>query len=361
MGIERFTIEVRPPFRLDLTVWALRRRPHNTIDAWDGTTYTRTLVSGGAALQVAVRQEQGRGARLVVEVRRRGRRPPEAAVEETRRVVERMLGVGVDLSGFYELAAADDRLAALALRFRGMRPPRFPSVFEALVNAVACQQLSLDVGIHLLDRLTAAYGPRVALGDAGAGFPAAERLAAAAPEDLRRLGFSSAKAATLVELSQRVATGALELESLTEIDDSEATAALVALPGIGRWSAQYVLLRGLGRLEVLPGDDVGVRNSLRRRFDLPSSAGYDEVAAMAERWRPYGGLVYFHLLLDGLARSGRLGEDLVTPGLRVEGGRRREPGAAAAGADGRASSRAGVDGRASRRAGADGRASREVV
>ena len=234
MGIDRFTIEVRPPFRLDLTVWALRRRPHNTIDAWDGTSYTRTLVSGGVALQVAVRQEQGRGARLVVEVRRRGRRPPEAAVEDTRRALERMLGVHVDLSGFYELAAADDRLAALALRFRGMRPPRFPSVFEALVNAVACQQRSLDVGIHLLDRLAAAYGPRVALDDAEAGFPVAEHLA--------------------------------------------------------------------------EGDDVGARNSLRRRFDLPSSAGYDEVAAMAERWRPYGGLVYFHLLLDGLARSGRLGE-----------------------------------------------------
>ena len=195
VGIERVTIEVRPPFRLDLTLWALRRRPHNTIDVWDGTTYTRTLVSGGEALQVAVRHEQGRGARLVVEVRCRGRRPPETAVEESRRIVERMLGVHVDLSGFYALAAADDRLAAL-----------------------------------------------------------------------------------------------------------------VALPGIGRWSAEYVLLRGVGRLEVLPGDDVGARKSLRRRFDLPSSAGYDEVAALAERWRPYGGLVYFHLLLDGLARSGRLGE-----------------------------------------------------
>ncbi len=353
VGNDRLTIEVRPPFRMDLTVWALRRRPHNTVDAWDGTTYTRTLVSGGVALQVAVRREQDRGARLVVEVRPRGRRPNEAAIEEARGVVERMLGVHVDLSGFYELAAADDRLAALALRFRGMRPPRFPSVFEALVNAVACQQLSLDVGIHLLDRLAAAYGPRVALDDAGAGFPAAERLAAAAPEDLRRLGFSSAKAATLVELSQRVATGALELESLVEVDDAEATAALVALPGIGRWSAEYVLLRGLGRLEVLPGDDVGARNSLRRCFGLPSSAGYDEVAAMAERWRPYGGLVYFHLLLDGLARSGLLGEALDTPGLRVEGGRTGEPGAAPAGAS-EQTSRSGQTGRS-------GQAGREVA
>lgn len=309
MGIARFIIEVRPPFRLDLTVWALRRRPHNTVDSWDGTTYTRTLVADAVPVRVAVHQDDAgnrKRARLGVEVNRDGEAPSEAGVAEVRHTLAGMLGLGVDLAGFYELAASDERLVGLAGRFRGVRPPRFTSIFEALVNAVACQQLSLTVGIHLLDRLAAVYGPEVALRGTTPGFPTAECLAVAEPSHLSRLGFSMAKARTIIELARRVASGTLDLNALVQADDEDATAALVALPGIGRWSAEYVLLRGLGRLGVFPGDDVGARNNLRRHFELPAAAGYGDVVTLAKDWWPYGGLVYFHLLLDALSRDGHL-------------------------------------------------------
>jgi DNA-3-methyladenine glycosylase II len=309
VGAVSFEIEVRPPFRLDLTVWALRRRPHNTVDAWDGASYTRTLLADGLPVQVMVREEPGGSpgpVRIGVVLRRRGEAPSEAAAAEVRSTVERLLGLDVDLAGFYELAASDQRLASLAQRFLGVRPPRFGSVFEAIVNAVACQQLSLDIGIHLLDRLADVYGPTVAVRGVTAGFPGPERLAAAEPAHLWRLGFSRAKARTIVEVARRAASGTLDLDALPRTDVAMLTAALVSLPGIGRWSAEYVALRGLGHLSVLPGDDVGARNSLRRHFDLPASAGYDDVAALARSWWPYGGLVYFHLLLDGLAGAGHL-------------------------------------------------------
>ncbi|MGH9169538.1 MAG: DNA-3-methyladenine glycosylase family protein [Acidimicrobiales bacterium] len=312
MGIRRLSLEVRPPFRLDLTVWALRRRPHNTVDSWDGTTYRRTLLAGGAPVAVAVRQEPDDcpdKARLAVEVRRRVAAPSDAALDEVQRRLGRMLGLGLDLAGFSGLARNDGRLDELARRFVGVRPPRFPTVFETLVNAVACQQVSLTVGIHLLDRLAHLYGPTAGVRGSAPGFPSAERLAEAQIPELRRLGFSHAKARAISLLAPKVASGALDLEHLEHLDDNKALAALVALPGIGRWSAEYVLLRGLGRLHVLPGDDVGARNNLRRRFGLPVDAGYDEVARVAAQWRPYGGMVYFHLLLDGLAGSGHLAAD----------------------------------------------------
>ncbi|MGH9089751.1 MAG: DNA-3-methyladenine glycosylase family protein [Acidimicrobiales bacterium] len=310
MGTRRIELEVRSPFRLDLTVWALRRRPHNTIDTWDGTTYRRTLVAGGGPVAVAVRQEPDDAAhppRLGVELRRRGGEPSDAAADQVRRTLERTLGLGADLAGFYDLARSDERLDQLARRCSGVRPPRFPSAFEALVNAVACQQLSLTVGIHLLDRLAFVYGPTAGVRAATPGFPTSEHLAGAEPSHLRRLGFSQAKARTLVLLARRVASGTLDLDALEHLSDDRAVAALVALPGIGRWSAEYVLLRGLGRLHVLPGDDVGARNSLRRRFGLSADAGYDDLAALATRWSPFAGMVYFHLLLDGLAVAGHLG------------------------------------------------------
>jgi DNA-3-methyladenine glycosylase II len=102
----------------------------------------------------------------------------------------------------------------------------------------------------------------------------------------------------------------LDLEALRDADDGQVKSTLLGLPGIGRWSAEYVMLRGLSRYHVLPGDDVGARNNLRRRFGLAQDAGYDAVASLSRRWQPYAGLVYFHLLLDALAARGYLEEGL---------------------------------------------------
>ena len=76
-------------------------------------------------------------------------------------MIERTLGLGFDLSGFYRMAGADSLLAPLAARYRGVRPPRFPTVFESFVNAVAFQQLSLESGLGLLNRLSTTYGTAV--------------------------------------------------------------------------------------------------------------------------------------------------------------------------------------------------------
>jgi DNA-3-methyladenine glycosylase II len=309
--VRGLVIEVRSPFRLDLTAWALRRRVHNAVDRWDGTCYRRTLVVRDRPVDVSVRQQSGPAAPvLAVEFRGSSAALDDGTAGEARRLLERTLGLGVDLAAFYRLAEGDDRLRTLARRFSGMRPPCFPSVFETVVNAIACQQLSLVVGIHLLNRLSGRYGAASSARGAQPGFPTPERLAGADPEGLRELGFSRAKARAVTGLAEQVASGELDLEALRDVDDSRALATLRGLSGVGRWSAEYTLLRGLGRFHVLPGDDVGARNNLRRRFGLAPSAGYDAMAELSRSWWPYGGLVYFHLLLDALAGAGH-----VTPSL----------------------------------------------
>lgn len=293
------------PFRLDLTAWALRRRAHNEMDRFDAGCWRRVLLVAGRTVEVGVTQPSGPDRpRLMVKVKARGSPGGEAFEEVVRRIVCRCLGVDLDLRRFYRLADSDPRLSGLAGRFHGMRPPRFPTVFEALVNAIACQQLSLTVGIHLLNRLCAGFGPAGPGRHAAAGFPAPERLAEVDPGDLRPLGFSGAKARAICVLARRVASHDLDLEGLDRAGDDDVRRVLLGIGGVGRWSAEYTMLRGLGRLHVLPGDDVGARNNLHRRFDLSASAGYDEVVGLAQSWWPYGGLVYFHLLLDSLAGTG---------------------------------------------------------
>jgi hypothetical protein len=101
----RFEIEVPAPFRLDFTVWTLRRRAHNAVDRWNGACYRRTMVTrGGEAVEVVVRQEPDpERSRLAVELRGSGAKSPELAEPEIRRLLDRTLGLSVDLGGFYHL------------------------------------------------------------------------------------------------------------------------------------------------------------------------------------------------------------------------------------------------------------------
>jgi DNA-3-methyladenine glycosylase II len=216
--------------------------------------------------------------------------------------LDRLLGLRVDLSAFYALAARDPVLASLARRFRGLKPPRFPTIFEALVNAIACQQITLTMGIRLLNRLAEGYGYTAPDGEA-VGLPEPVRLARVEPEALRDLGFSRQKALALVGLARTAAEGRVDLEALAGLDDAAAVACLRELRGIGRWTAEYVLLRGLGRLHVFPGDDVGARRNLRRWLALTGDLDYAGVQQVLAAWQPYAGLIYFHLLLDRLAAS----------------------------------------------------------
>ncbi len=295
----------RPPFRLDLTAWALRRRAQNRIDHWDGHTYRRALIIDGRRLEVAVAQA-GRPDRPRLDVALSGVRPTPSRAVTVTEVLTRLLGLEVDLSGFYARAAADSALGRLAQRYRGLKPPRFPTLFECLLNAVACQQLSLAAGLTVLSRLAEAAGSR-----AGAPhpFPAPLAVLRLTASDLRELGFSERKAHTILELACAAVDGELDLDRFTPLEDDEVVGRLMQRPAIGRWSAEYVLLRGLGRLHVFPPTDVGALNGLRRF--LAASGLDDDPARALTRWREHAGVLYFHLLLCGLEERGAL-----DPGLR---------------------------------------------
>jgi DNA-3-methyladenine glycosylase II len=303
----QFEITAPGPFRLDLSVWALRRRPGNAVDRWDGTTYRRALPLAGSPADIAVQQVGAEDApRLAVTLTTDTSIDHDTVCSEATVLLRQILGLDIDLSNFSSSLGSDPDLHELMTRFRGLKPPRFPSLFESLANAVACQQLTLTFGIELLNRLAATFG-RPAPGSSGAHiFPGPRDLAGVDPEALRSLGFSGQKSLALVTLADQVERGTLCLEDISRLDDDAAAVALRALRGIGRWSAEYVLLRGLGRLRVFPGDDVGARNNLKRRLGITTPLDYDAVRLITNRWAPYGGLVYFHFLLAGIDEAGWL-------------------------------------------------------
>lgn len=306
MNTMTFSLDPVPPFRLDLTAWTLRRRPDNLVDWWDGQTYRRILALEDEAVELAATQF-GASDTPHLRVTLSGAHLSPERVEAVQTMLTRMLGLDVDLSAFYCFAETDAKLGPLVQRFLGVKPPRFPSVFEALVNGIACQQITLTQGIRLLNRLAQTYGMAATGGTTPAhAFPRPQDLAELEPQVLKSLGFSGQKGRALVELASALTQKRLDLEALAGLEDDAILARLLALRGVGRWTAEYVLLRGLRRLDRFPGDDVGARNNLCRWLGLTEPLDYVGVQQTLARWRPYGGLLYFHLLLDRLAEAGYL-------------------------------------------------------
>ncbi len=301
-----FNLKPLQPFRLDLTIWALRRRRENIVDRWDGMTYRRALVLDGKPVEMAVVQE-GKPDEPELSITATGLQFSSGTGTALAVLLERMLGIRVDVSGFYWLAQNDSQLKYLASQFRGLKPPRFPTLFEALTNGIACQQVSLTQGIRLLNKLTAICGKTVEIqGTIAYAFPQPEDLAGLEPDAFRKLGFSRQKARALLELAHKVTDEHVDLEEMITLSDEDALSRLCELRGVGRWTAEYVLLRGMGRLHVFPGDDAGARNKLRSWLGVEEKLDYKGVNSIISRWNPYGGFIYFHLLLNDLAKKGEL-------------------------------------------------------
>lgn len=292
-----------PPFSLNFTLWILRRRPHNFWDFWDGKVYRRVFFLHGQPLEVSVSQE-GPINSPKLKVSAVGREINSPIIASLKASLKQILGLDVNLSEFYKMAKSDSLLKPLVIKFWGFKPPRYPTIFEALVNAITCQQFTLDAGISLLGKLVEKWG--VSLIEHGPrGFPRPHDLAPLEIADLRALGFSQQKARALVELAKLVKEG-LDLENFNSYTDEEALKKLQQLRGVGRWTAEYVLLRGLGRLHIFPGDDLGIRGKLVSWLGIKDALDYEGVKNILKKWYPFGGLIYFLLLLKGLEEKGQI-------------------------------------------------------
>jgi DNA-3-methyladenine glycosylase II len=295
-----FTLKPSPPFRLDLTVRVLRRLALNQMDRWDGKTYRRVLVIGDAPIAVEVMQG-GTVQKPELAVTTEGSRLSASRREAVVSLLQKMLGVNVDLRAFYRLATADPQLADLIAPFRGFKPPRLASVFETLLNGIACQQISMAAGMHLLNRLCVDYG--LSVGDDHA-FPRPVDLASTSVAHLRRIGFSERKGHTILNIARAIVEGTLDIEGLESLETPEAMERLTQLKGIGRWTAQYIMLRGLGRLDVFPGDDVGSQNKMQSWLGVTQQLDYDGMYRIISPWHPYEGIIYFYLLLNHQRQTG---------------------------------------------------------
>jgi DNA-3-methyladenine glycosylase II len=152
-----------------------------------------------------------------------------------------------------------------------------PADFETLVRSIVYQQLSGKVAVVILGRLLRAAGPQLT----------PQSILKLRPSRMRALGLSKAKTEYIRDLARHVRDGSLDFGQLPALSDDEVIEKLVAVKGIGPWTAHMFLMFGLERLDVLPTGDLGIKNALRKEYGLEALPTPAEMEKLAQRWRPY--------------------------------------------------------------------------
>jgi DNA-3-methyladenine glycosylase II len=293
-----YEYRVALPYRLDLTVSALRRLSSNLVDVLTPEgEYLRAL--GGLRKLVIARVTQPAPATLAISLD-----GDEGEHARALAIVRRILGVDRDLAHFDRAAAHIPWLKSLAERMHGVRPPRYPTLWEACVNAVVFQQISLIAATAIMHRLIVALGrPLVSEGFRHYAFPTIASFVAAEDDLLRAAGLSVGKRMTLLRVGEALAARTLDEPMLEERSSADAAAILCGIKGIGPWTAAVILLRGLGRLDVFPMNDT----SVVRNLALVAGSAPVDVAGTLRALSPQQGMLYYHLLLARLEAKGELG------------------------------------------------------
>jgi 3-methyladenine DNA glycosylase/8-oxoguanine DNA glycosylase len=284
----RVRIELPPDVDVPWTLRYLVVRTVEAVERIQGARYMRSVRhhATGAHLLLDLQHDHAGHAILA-------RTRPALGAAEIRALVERSFDLATDLAPFRALARKDALLKPLLTARPFLRLPQLLDPFEGLIRAVLGQQVSVVGASTMTDRLVRAFGVPLAAVDGEAplfGFPSPERLASAGAATLRTIGLTNAKAATLHGVSQAVATRLIDLDALRGAPTADAEATLIALPGIGPWTAHYVRMRALGDRDAFPAADLGVLKAMARA-DVPRR----EIVARAEAWRPWRAYATLHL------------------------------------------------------------------
>lgn len=280
--------EFRPEFPLHI----LGRDAASPTERADGNSFAKALRLAGTPALVAVRIGGGRAVCRI--------ESPEgispAMARAAHAAVVRMLGLAADPAPFERMAARRGEVSRLVDGRRGLRIPLTSDAFEALMWCIVGQQVNLPFAYTLRRVLIDLRGE-----DAGGGMrahPSPEAVAALDYDDLTARQFSRRKAEYVIDTARLVASGDLPLEALGEGTATAAERALLAVRGLGPWSANYLMMRGYGFADCVPVGDAGLTAALQRFHAVDARPGPAETRRLMEPFAPFRSLATFHLWMS---------------------------------------------------------------
>jgi len=268
------------------------RDPLDAVDVVDGARYRRVVDLGENRAALELRID---GHVIAVGVAAWERRPRRGDREALCAVASHMVSADVDLTCFADAVAADPIMAALVTRFHGVKVPQTPQPFDALLWAILGQQITTTFAHLLKRRLATTFGePLMVRGAPRYALPSAERLAALDLEALCAIGTTRAKSRAIVEVARAVVDGELDFAELRALETEGIIERLCRLRGVGRWTAEYVAMRGFGRTDSLPAGDVALQRAAAARYGRRYGSA-EALRRLAKRWRGWESYAAFYL------------------------------------------------------------------
>jgi DNA-3-methyladenine glycosylase II len=294
------TIEVRAaaPFNFDLTAQIFRNGDKHIRTYRDGVFSQTLKLNDQLALVKVTSTGTLEQPKLTIELKTN---KPVTFVDKRKaqETVKFIFNLDFDLNSFYKEIKDDTTLSQIAKQLYGLKNPTTPTVFEALIDSIVEQQISIKVAIALEEKLVKKLGERLTIdGETYFAFPTPQTLASSSVEEIQQVGLSRRKAEYLKEAAQLIVTGKLDLEQLkTEKSAEEIVSRLDEARGIGVWTAELTMLRGMQRLDALPADDFGIRRVISRYYCGGSPIKAAEAREIAKAWGRWKGLAAFYLII----------------------------------------------------------------
>ncbi|MGZ7135732.1 MAG: DNA-3-methyladenine glycosylase family protein, partial [Methanobacterium sp.] len=213
--------------------------------------------------------------------------------------VNKLFNLDFNLNPFYDEVKDEKILSKLTQELKGLKSPATASVYESLVDAIVEQQISLRVAHSIQLKIIKKYGSTLNVdGHTYYAYPTPKQLNNAPFNELRECGLTLRKTEYIKSISNDIEQGKLDLEKFRDYKDANKIInELCKIRGIGLWTAEFVMIRGLNRLESLPADDIGIRRVISQYYCGGRRISSDDTRKIAESWGKWKGLAAFYLII----------------------------------------------------------------
>ena len=298
---EKVTVPALPPFSFELSS-EIFASGDTQIRNYENGRFWQVIRANGKLIFVTV---EASGTVDKPELHAEFKSNMKISVEDKKKAeaaVKTIFSLDLALTPFYETVKGDQVMNALTRKLWGLKTPTTPSVFEALVDAIVEQQISMKVATSIERKIVKNFGDTLDLeGQVYYAYPTPQRLAAVSTEELRQCGLSYRKGEYIKGASMLIADGKLDLEKLRSYESSEQIIReLDEIRGIGVWTAEFTMLRGMQRLEALPADDLGLRRDISRYYRDGNVIKSAEARKIAEGWGNWKGLAAYYLVVASM-------------------------------------------------------------
>jgi DNA-3-methyladenine glycosylase II len=228
-----------------------------------------------------------------IQIESLNKKPRPSQIEKIKLYVKSWFDLETDLNEFYQMASKDAILKSVIKNLPGLRIVKSPDFFEAISWSIIGQQINLPFAYSCKKALVEKVGKRlVHENKTYYSFPRPIDVLRISDSEFREMKFSGQKARYIRGVAEEMISGSI---SLTNLSFEEAKTRLIALKGIGNWSANYVLMRCLGFKEAFPLEDVGLHNALKKQLVLEAKPSLDEIKIFAQNWKGWEAYATFYL------------------------------------------------------------------